>query len=287
MTPKASRHLYLIRHGQYNMNAPNDHGRDLTKLGMWQGFPFSDLGMSWMFNVFQGGTKRISLGNAWKSSTFSMMPSSTPLWRELEKRQRLLLSIYPVCQSRSVTCSKKALLVLLSPLLDIGSQKNMWVLFAWVRNCIQGREELILQLSTVISPVSGSVTTCPQLLVWTKRLFHWQNLGVTWSWHNDTLKFALYAISHKTMICANMFKSSSRASIWSGNLVLSFHIWWPCSPLLLNCNAHLLVLILSWVLILWILFLCFPVNSPSSQFPTQVWKVSSGLIWKKKKLLGP
>ena len=34
LTPKASRHLYLIRHGQYNMKADDDTGRDLTKLGM-------------------------------------------------------------------------------------------------------------------------------------------------------------------------------------------------------------------------------------------------------------
>ncbi|ELU15131.1 hypothetical protein CAPTEDRAFT_21910 [Capitella teleta] len=32
-TPKASRHLYLIRHGQYNLKANEDKGRDLTKLG--------------------------------------------------------------------------------------------------------------------------------------------------------------------------------------------------------------------------------------------------------------
>jgi hypothetical protein len=32
-TPTASRHLYLIRHGQYNLKAEQDSGRDLTQLG--------------------------------------------------------------------------------------------------------------------------------------------------------------------------------------------------------------------------------------------------------------
>ena len=31
--PTASRHLLLIRHGQYNMEADNDSGRYLTPLG--------------------------------------------------------------------------------------------------------------------------------------------------------------------------------------------------------------------------------------------------------------
>ena len=32
-TPTATRHLYLIRHGQYNMSADSDDGRGLTLLG--------------------------------------------------------------------------------------------------------------------------------------------------------------------------------------------------------------------------------------------------------------